>query len=568
MRRILSVICIAALAAPLAADEPPPEDERLIILQAMREELDRSMSEIEIEDFEGPYFMSYLVTDERQTRIGAANGAIAQERGGHSRIGYVEIRCGDMELDNSRAGSGMPLMFFYYGQYHSPLPIENDPTALRTALWQITDETYKQAVQDHLTRQGEEVMRVEQEDRPDDFSPADPERHVDPPLEAEIDEELWRGRLRHLSSLFNEHPWIESSHLTLRVEMRTQWYVNSEGSEILQEEQDWSVFAECNTTAPEDGQPLNHSLALNFSRPEDLPDEEELSEEIERVIAELEALRAAPVLDPYTGPALLAPDVTGVLFHEAIGHRLEGERQRDDDRSGQTFAGKIGEEIIPAFISVCDDPTLVEFEGVGINGGYGFDQEGIRARRVSLIENGVLQTYLMSRTPNEYVTQSNGHGRSDGLHDPEARMGTLIVETSEPQTYEELRERLIEVCREEGHEFGLIVHDISGGYTNTSNYGFQAFAEHPRIVYRVDAETGEEELVRGVDIVGTPLSSINKIVAMGGESDLFNGFCGAGSGTVPQAQIAPWSLSLEVEFQRSSTENRRPPLLPPPFTLD
>lgn len=563
----LLTVCLGTLPAldVESASEAAPEDERLIILQAMRTELDRSMEELKLEDYDGPYFMAYLVTDERQNQIAASNGAVASERGGHARNGYVEVRCGDYELDNTRAGTGMGLMF-YFGRGTNPLPIENDPIALRTALWQITDQTYKKAIRDLLTRRGEEVMKVEQEDRPDDFTPGEPHHHVDPPLDVELDEDAWRDRLRTLSALFDEHAWIESSSVVMRVEHLTQWYANSEGSEIIQEQQMWSLYAECSTTAPEDGQPISHVIVHNRTSLDDMPSDEALASDIETLIAELDALRHAPVLDPYTGPALLAPDVTGVLFHEALGHRLEGERQRDDDSSGQTFAGKIGDKVIPEFLSVIDDPTLERFNGIGVDGHYRYDQEGHPAERVPLIENGILRNYLMSRTPNEYQTQSNGHGRSDGLHDPEARMATLIIESTMDLTEDELRQRLIEECRAQGKEFGLIVRDISGGFTNTSHYGFQAFAEHPRMVHRVNVETGEEQLVRGVDIVGTPLASINKIVATGGEPDLFNGFCGAGSGTVPQAEIAPWALSTEIEVQRSQTENRRPPILPAPFT--
>lgn len=549
-------------AAPAGADP----DERLVILDAMRTELLRS-HELRIEEYGPPYFVSYLVTDENQQRLSASNGAIAQERGGRARTGYVEVRCGDHRLDNSRAGAGMSLRFFSWGQQYSPLPIENDAVALRTALWQITDETYKQAVQDLLTRRGEEVMRVEQADRPNDFSPAEAVRQIDPPMDLDLDLDPWKPQLRRLSAIFNEFDWIEASYVVLDATHQTEWYVNTDGTEVIEEAQSWDFYAECQTTAPDDGQPLSHSIFRNRVRVEELPAEEEMAQLIRTMIGELDELRHAPVLDPYTGPALLAPDVTGVLFHEAVGHRLEGERQRDDDNSGQTFAGKIGEAIIPAFISVIDDPTLREFGGVGIRGHYLFDQEGVPAERVELVRGGILQTYLMSRTPNEYVARSNGHGRSDGVSDPEARMGTLIVAASpeEMRTYEELRGRLIEVCREQGRPFGLIVRDIEGGETNTSSWGFQAFAQRPRTVHRVDVETGEETLVRGVEIVGTPLSSINKIILMGGESELFNGYCGSASGMVPQSEIAPWALSTEVEFQRSTTENRRPPLLPPPF---
>jgi predicted Zn-dependent protease len=257
-------------------------------------------------------------------------------------------------------------------------------------------------------------------------------------------------------------------------------------------------------------------------------------------------------------------EATGVLFHEIIGHRLEGERLSDESE-GQTFKGQVGKQIVPGFLDLVDDPTRQKLDGVSLNGYYQYDDEAVPAQPVTLIDHGVLRTYLMSRKPVTGVPASNGHGRAAGASDPMARMGVTIVASHRQVPYAKLKQMLVDEVRRQGKPFGLIIRDITGGNTNTNSYGYQAFKGMPRLVYRVDAKTGDETLVRGVEMVGTPLASINKIVATSDTQRVFNGYCGAESGFVPVTTVAPAVLLTEIELERSHRTRQKRTLLPAPW---
>jgi predicted Zn-dependent protease len=295
-----------------------------------------------------------------------------------------------------------------------------------------------------------------------------------------------------------------------------------------------------------------------------LPRGEALSAHIDRLVGELLALRKAPVLEPYTGPALLGPEAAGVLFHEAVGHRLEGERQ-NDDKDGHTFKGQIGKQILPPFLTIVDDPTRARFGEVELNGVYRYDDQGVPGQRTVLVDRGTLKTFLLSRAPVSGFAFSNGHGRSSPGRDPVARMSNLIVESSRAVPRAKLKQMLLDEARRQEKPFGLLIEDVTGGNTDTSGYAYQAFKGQPRLVYKVDAKTGEETLVRGVEIVGTPLTSINKIAATGDDARVFNGYCGAESGFVPVSTVAPTVLVTEIELQRTRKDSGRPPVLPSPW---
>jgi predicted Zn-dependent protease len=301
---------------------------------------------------------------------------------------------------------------------------------------------------------------------------------------------------------------------------------------------------------------------------EELPSEEEATRQVRRLLDELKALRAAPVIDPYTGPALLMEEAAGVFFHETVGHRLEGERQ-NDEKEGRTFKGQVGKRVLPPFLSIIDDPTTAQAATAAgaqtLNGSYAFDDEGVAARAVTLVEGGVLRDYIKSRTPIPGSLRSNGHGRAEGSADPMGRMGNLFVRSTKRVPVAELKKMLLEEVRRQNKPFGLIIRDITGGSTNTTNYGYQAFKGQPRLVYRVDAKSGEETLVRGVEMVGTPLATVSKIVATSDTVGVFNGYCGAESGFVPVSTVAPAMLMTEIELQRTQKAAERPPILPPPW---
>jgi TldD protein len=294
-----------------------------------------------------------------------------------------------------------------------------------------------------------------------------------------------------------------------------------------------------------------------------LPAEAELMAKVDKMADDLAALRKAPVAEPYDGPALLSGRAAAVFFHEVLGHRLEGHRQRDEDE-GQTFTKKVGQEVLPTFLSVTDDPTVREMEGMKLAGNYDFDSEGTPAQRVEVIKDGVLKNFLMSRMPVKNFSQSNGHGRNQPGLMPTGRQGNLIVSSTRSVPENELRKKLIEEVKKQGKPYGLYFDDIQGGFTLTTRALPQAFQVLPVIVYKIYADGRPDELVRGVDIVGTPLAALTRIMMTGDKEHVFNGVCGAESGQVPVSAVAPAMLFSEMEVQKRAHEHERAPILPPP----
>ncbi len=323
------------------------------------------------------------------------------------------------------------------------------------------------------------------------------------------------------------------------------------------------------TTRAKDGMLIDHQKDFYGRAPSDLPDEATLAKVEQQLITALWALRDAPKIDPYdrAGHPSWSDRRAGVFFHETVGHRLEGERQ-NDEKEGRTFKGQVGHAVLPDFLTIVDDPTAPRAGGMALNGTYSYDDRSGRrpSRWTSLIEKGVLRDYIKSRTPIIGSLHSNGHGRSEGTADPMGRMGNLFVRSTKQLPMVELKKRLLDEVHKQGKPYGLIIRDITGGQTNTISAGFQAFKGMPRLVYRVDAKTGAETLVRGVEMVGTPLTTVSRIVATSDTTGVFNGYCGAESGFVPVSTVAPAVLMSEIELQRTARAMERPPVLPPPWS--
>ncbi|WP_434381193.1 TldD/PmbA family protein [Melittangium boletus] len=561
-----SVLTLLATSVLLTAAAPPP-DARVTLVDAMAEELQRNQQQLKLRNHEAPYFISYQLKDTDQAVLIARYGSIFLDDTSRHRRLYVDTRVGAYDFDNSG-----PEEYAFYGApgtsyvVNKDGPLDDSPLALRTALWLATDEKYKASLSQLLKKKGEHVYMVEDPNRPPSFSREKPVRSVQPPLAFPFDRARWSRVARELSARFAPYPELFDSEVRITADKVTRLFVSTEGSRIVSEEVMYGLHVTAVTRA-EDGQLLNS--ARNYYAPTEagLPDEKALDVAATRVIEELRALRQAPAIDPYTGPAILAPEAAGVLFHEAVGHRLEGDRQ-DGEGEGKTFRGQVGKAVLPAFLSIVDDPTLRTLQGEPLNGFYEYDEEGVKGQRTVLVDKGVLKSYLLSRRPVEGFLQSNGHGRSQGSAKPVARMANLIVESTKQVDDAELKRQLIAEARRQGRPYGLIIRDITGGNTNTSSYGYQAFKGVPRMVFRVDVKTGEESLVRGVEIVGTPLSAINRIQVTGRKSGIFNGFCGAESGHVPVSTVAPALLLQEIELQRTQEGKDRPPLLPRPTDAD
>jgi predicted Zn-dependent protease len=294
-------------------------------------------------------------------------------------------------------------------------------------------------------------------------------------------------------------------------------------------------------TRADDGMELLRVETFQASAPDGLPGEEEVAGKIAKMASDLKALRTAATAEPFDGPALLSGRAAAVFFHEVLGHRLEGHRQRGE-QEGQTFTKKVNQQVLPPFLSVIDDPTQHSLNGLDLGGSYQYDDEGTPAERVEVIKDGILRNFLMSRMPVKGFAQSNGHGRAQVGMMATGRQGNLIVSSSHTVKDSELREKLIEEIKKQGKPYGLYFEDIQGGFTLTTRSLPQSFQILPVLVWKVYADGRADQLVRGVDIVGTPLAALNRIEVTGEKTEVFNGICGAESGSVPVSAAAPAML--------------------------
>jgi predicted Zn-dependent protease len=563
----LAAALAVALTSPAAVAAPAAQaaDDRLAVLAAMSAELARSSERLRLHGYDAPYFIAYQVKDVTRHELGGRYGAIFDDASRRDRNLYVDLRVGSYALDSSGGDETALVLGGEAPSWYAPkdAPLDGDVAALRTALWLATDERYKEALASYFRKKSRDVYRAADTDRSPSFSREQPGRHVDAPIPFTFERERWSALVRETTALFRAHPEVFDSSMRVVAEKQVRWFASTEGTAIVTEQTVYGVHLQAVARAA-DGQLLENGRDFYARSEVGLPGPEQVRAAARKVIAELEALRRAPAIDPYTGPAILEPEASGVLFHEAVGHRLEGERL-EDDKEGQTFKGQVGQLVLPPFLTIVDDPTLAAAGGTTLNGSYRFDDQGVAARRTVLVKDGRLETYLLSRKPVKPFERSNGHGRSQGSRPPMARMANLLVESSRQVPAAELKRMLMAEARRQGKRYGLIVRDITGGNTNTASFGYQAFKGTPRLVYRVDARTGAEELVRGVELVGTPLTSINKVMATSDEARVFNGYCGAESGYVPVSTVAPSTLVGELELQRAARVNERSPILPSPW---
>jgi predicted Zn-dependent protease len=557
----------AALLVPTAAPAQRQQNPDAV-LRTMRTELARSLATLQRQPTP-PYFLSYEIVEVRSAHVTASFGAVVESSDERRRHVDVEVRVGDYTFDNThsrlRDGPDFASFFDDFGS-ELPVPLDDDPAVLAALLWHQTDSRYQRAVDRLAGARTSAEVTVSPEDSSPDFSREPPERHREPLATLRLDRRAWEDRLRRLTAPFARESLIYAATAAVDASVEHRWYVNSEGSEIQTSQPRYHVRVSAFTKA-DDGMELPRYETYFATDPAGLPPDSTIAAGVRRIIADLHALRRAPVIDPYTGPAILSGRASAVFFHEVLGHRVEGHRQRNENE-GQTFRRKVDEVILPADMSVVFDPTVRTQGPVELAGAYRFDDEGVRARRVNIVEHGLLQEFLMSRSPIEGFARSNGHGRRQPGHSPVARQSNLIVTAAQPRSRTALRELLLEQVRRDRKPFGLLFEDIEGGFTMTGRVIPNAFNVVPVMVYRLFAD-GREELVRGVDFIGTPLITLSRIIAADDQVEVFNGMCGAESGWIPVAAVSPGVLVSQVEIQKKEKAQDRPPLLaPPPGTAD
>ncbi len=527
-----------------------------VLLKTLQQELDRAMTSLSKAD-PPPYFISYSASDEYANIIAASNGAIVANMNRHERNVDISMRVGSRDLDNTHGENR------FNAVATASLPMDDKPDAIARVLWINTDRMYKRAAQTYLEVRTNSKVRAEEEDHSPDFSAEKPQVYSGKPgAQPKFDAKEWQERVRRYSAIFAKYPEIENSTVMLLVQDSTRYFVSSEGSRIVDSRPLIRVLAMGNTRA-DDGMDLARSETFDASSFDKLASDQEMTEKIEKIAQDLRKLKNAPVVEPFNGPALLSGRAAAVFFHEVVGHRLEGQRQRGENE-GQTFTKDVGQAVLPSFLSVEDDPTLPALGGVELSGNYSYDDEGEKSQKVELISNGVLKQFLMSRMPVKGFSHSNGHGRAQDGMMPVGRQGNLIVRSNNTVPDSKLRDALIAEIKKQKKPFGLYFEDIAGGFTLTTRNMPQAFQVMPLMVWKVYPDGRPDELVRGVDIIGTPRNVLNRIMLTGQKEDVFNGECGAESGSVPVSAAAPAMLFSEIEVQKVAQGHERPPVLPPP----
>lgn len=551
-------VCLAGLMATLFSTGPA-HDPLLDVLEA---EVKR---EIEVLKKNDPpvYYIAYRVEDTDSLSLESTLGKLTDLNADRSRRFAQDLRVGSPKLDNTHEIKGRYDWRSYMSQNPEYLPYQTDAELIRRELWRLTHETVGQAVERYNKVTTNESVMAEAEDRSDDFLMTDPCVDIQSVPELKMDRDRWEQTINKMSRIFQEYPDILHSSVSVSGVRTVKHFVDSSGAKLKHGITMVRLFISAQTRS-DDGMPLMLHDSFHGFQPDDLPSEEELVKSA-RVLAEkLTALRTAPAVEPYLGPAIMMNEAAAVFFHEVMGHRLEGHRQKSE-KEGQTFTRKVGEEVLPDFMSLVDDPAMSHFGEEALLGYYEYDDEGVKGQKTVLVEKGILRGFLMNRSPIEGFSSSNGHGRGQlGLRTV-ARQGNLKVTASETVPYEQLKMMLLEECRKQEKPYGLIFADISGGFTSTGRGGVQSFKVIPLEVYRVYTDGRPDELVRGVDIVGTPLAALEKILAAADDDAVFNGFCGAESGSVPVSAVAPSLLVGEIEVEKKSKDMRKPPILPSPL---
>ncbi len=552
-RALIYVVLILACISWRSIAAAPRAD---LLLETMQQELQRAMASLAKTD-PVPYYLSYAVTDSDGAEIAAMNGGLVLSTRVRRRQADVTMHVGTAALDNTH-GQSRPS-----GLTSGLLPLTSDRDAIARVLWQLTNREYEQASSALVRVKTNYEVQSPEEDKSPDFSQETPQRHIDETkVPLTVEQKAWEDRVRRVSAEFLKYPEVYTSVVTLQTGTSESYLTTSDGTAIVQPSAISRLVIEAETRA-DDGMVLPRVESFEQPSLGNLPSEAELLATVDKMAGDLKALRAAPAAEPYAGPALLSGRAAAVFFHEVLGHRLEGHRQRDQTE-GQTFTKKVNQLVLPPFLSVVDDPTMNELNGVKLAGSYAYDDEGMPAQRVVAIQDGVLKNFLMSRIPITGFSHSNGHGRAEEGYMPTGRQGNLIVTSTKTISDSELRQKFIDEIKKEGKPYGLYFEDIEGGFTLTERAQPQAFEIIPVMVWEVYPDGRPDQLVRGVDIVGTPLLSLNNIMVTGSKLEVFNGVCGAESGQVPVSASAPAMLFSEIEVQKRAKGADRPPILPPP----
>ncbi|ANH81142.1 acyl-phosphate glycerol 3-phosphate acyltransferase [Niabella ginsenosidivorans] len=527
-----------------------------LLMNVLTKELNREFKQLKAADSR-LYYMSYRVEDILVYNIRTSFGAVSGIDSAHYRIFTPSVRLGSYQLDNTHNIS--------FGQTAAALPVTDNGDLLTLAIWKSTDNSYKSSAQAYEQILTSKKVNVAEEDTAADFSPANKSVYYDPPVDYDRlrpDMHMLTGNLAAYSAALKSNPDLLAGIAMLEFKITRKYFTDTKGSAIIENgTSTWqSVYS---YTKAQDGMELPLFRMYFAWNPEGLPSPDSVLKDVHTMSAKLTALRSAPIADPYVGPAILSGRAAGVFFHEIFGHRLEGKRMKSD-QDGQTFKNKIGTQVLPSFLSITMDPTIKKLDNTQVDGFYRYDDEGVQAQKTNVVQDGILKTFLMTRTPINGVSGSNGHARTAAGGIPESRQSNLIVSAGITRSPDALKQLLRDEAKKQGREYGYYFEDVQGGFTNIGRTTPNAFNVMPIEVYKVFTDGRPDQLVRGVDLIGTPLSMFRRIIAAGNTRQTFNGMCGSNSGWVPVSASSPAIFVDAIETQKKNKSTDRLPVLPRP----
>lgn len=533
------------------------------LTQVLEEELLRNFNYLQTKELP-PYYISARVNDIKRHHISAVYGEFARDRSSRERVLHTSLRVGNYGMDNTREIRDDRSSWFRDSR-RVFLSIDDNEATIKRTLWSSIDESYKDALSKYNQVQANIAVKVEQDDDSDDFSKESKLEYFEDRIafsDISFDREKWIEKLETYSGIFLQYPVIYDAQASLSFEVERRNFVSSEGSKFEENRTAARLFVRAKVKA-DDGMVLPLHTSYFAFLPENLPSDDSIIADIINMAELLVELREAPIAEAYAGPALLSGEAAGVFFHEIFGHRIEGHRLKLST-DGQTFKNSLNERVLPEHLSVVFNPQLRNYLGEDMYGYYAVDDQGVKGQKVNVVENGILRNFLMSRTPIEDFPVSNGHGRAAAGNEPVSRQSNMLILTDNPISKNQLFEEFKKELEKQNKEFGFYFHTVSGGFTTTGRFMPNAFNVSPLVVYKVFVDGREKELIRGVDLIGTPLAMFSQIKLAADDYGFFHGNCGAESGWVPVTAVSPSLMVTQIETQRQPKSQDRDFILPAP----
>lgn len=525
-----------------------------VLLGNLKTELERQ--KVEFSNLSvSPYYFSFMVEEIRTNVIQVEFGSIIYSEEDFGRIGNTDVRVGDYSKDNTSSPNS-------YGSFNAgvPLPIDDEKDGLNLMLWLVSDIKYKMA-EAGFASLSEEIKSEKQLS----FSREGSVQYYEEPFSESVfdfDKTGWESQLMSLSEKANNNANIISNSISFSRKMSRKYFLSSEGSSVVQNQKNCILSLNL-SIVDSTGNEVPISKTYSVRELADFPSMDVIQSDMDALLSIADKLVKAPYVEPYSGPILFSGKASAVFFHEVLGHRIEAERLSQIS-DGQTFKNKLGLKVLPKNITVSSQPLTEEYKGMKLTGGYEYDDQGIRAKNVIVIKNGILKEFLLSRKPLGEFNRSNGHARSAAGASPTSRQANLIIEGSKGLEMSKMRNLLIKECKKQDKEFGYFIDEVEGGYTTTDRYQPNTINISPMVVYKVFVDGRKDELVKGMNLTGTPLNAFSEIIATGNQYETFNGYCGAESGYIPVSAVSPALLLGKLEIQRKPVFKMKLPILPPP----